>query len=204
LVHDDTGEGDTNMALTDRKIKAATHRRSIVKLSDGGGLQLWITPDGAKRWRLAYRHSGKQKTLALGVYPTMGLKEARTAKDTAKRLIAAGQDPVIARRLERAAKVTAAANTFAALADELLEKKRREAKAERTTAKIEWLLGLARSDLADRPISEITAPEILRVLKVVEAPGTAGDGEAATSHHRSSFPLCSGDRARGCRPDWIP
>jgi integrase len=159
------------MALTDREIKAATHGRSIVKLSDGAGLQLWITPDGAKRWRLAYRHGGKQKTLALGVYPTMGLKEARTAKDAAKRLIAAGQDPVIARRLEKAAKATAAANTFAALADELLEKKRREAKAERTTAKIEWLLGLARPDLGERPISEITAPEVLRVLKVVEARG---------------------------------
>ena len=51
----------------------------MVKLSDGGGLQLWIWPDGAKRWRFAYRIGAAQKTLALGVYPEVGLKDARDA-----------------------------------------------------------------------------------------------------------------------------
>ena len=57
------------MALTDLAIKRALPSAKIVKLSDGGGLQLWITPDGAKRWRIAYRFGGSQKTLAVGVYP---------------------------------------------------------------------------------------------------------------------------------------
>ena len=159
------------MALTDREIRAANPAKAIAKLSDGGGLQLWITPDGAKRWRLAYRHNTKQKTLAIGVYPHVSLREAREARDEAKRLLGAGQDPSLTRKLEKAAKVKASANTFNKVADELLDKKRMEGKAERTTAKVEWLLNLVRPDLGARPVAEIAAPEVLRVLKAVEARG---------------------------------
>lgn len=56
------------MGLTDLVIRSAKGRDTVVKLSDAGGLQLWIMPDGAKRWRLAYRHNGRQKTLAIRVY----------------------------------------------------------------------------------------------------------------------------------------
>ncbi len=159
------------MALTDRAIRAAKASGTIAKLSDGSGLQLWITPDGAKRWRLAYRYNGRQKTLAIGVYPTIGLQDAREARGQARRLLAAGQDPTLTKRLTKASKLAASANTFDAVADELLEKKHREARAERTTSKVEWLLSLARPDLGARPIADITAPEILRVLKSVEARG---------------------------------
>jgi integrase len=159
------------MALTDREIRNVEASKSLAKLSDGGGLQLWVMPDGAKRWRLAYRHNGKQKTLAIGVYPTTSLREARDARDDARRLLSSGQDPSLVRKLNKAAKAKASADTFNSLADELLEKKRREARAERTTSKVEWLLGLARPDLGVRPIADITAPEILRVLKSVEARG---------------------------------
>jgi integrase len=159
------------MTLTDREIRATKAGRSIAKLSDGGGLQLWITPDGARRWRLAYRYNGRQKTLAIGVYPAVSLKQAREGRDAARRLLASGQDPSLVKRLERATRLKAAANTFNAVADELLDKKRREGKANHTCAKVEWLLNLARSDLGARPISEIAAQEVLRVLKVAEARG---------------------------------
>jgi integrase len=99
------------------------------------------------------------------------LRDAREARDQARRLLAAGRDPTLTKRLARASKLAASANTFDAIADELLEKKRREAKAERTTSKVEWLLSLARPDLGVRPIADITASEILRVLKSVEARG---------------------------------
>ena len=59
--------GCTNMALTDLEIRKVEPGSTLAKLSDGGGLQLWVTPDGAKRWRLAYRYNSKQKTLAIGV-----------------------------------------------------------------------------------------------------------------------------------------
>ena len=107
------------MALTDLAIKRALPGPKIIKLSDGGGLQLSITPDGAKRWRKAYRFNGAQKTLALGVYPDVGLRDARDASEAAKRLLAAGVDASHNRRTERAAKVEASADTFATLASKL-------------------------------------------------------------------------------------
>jgi hypothetical protein len=79
---------DTNMRLSDLALKQAKPGPKIIKLSDGGGLQLWITPDGAKRWRFAYRFGGAQKVLAIGVYPTVGLKEARQSRDAARQDLA--------------------------------------------------------------------------------------------------------------------
>ena len=159
------------MPLTDMEIRTAKPGARLVKLSDGGGLQLWITPDGAKRWRLAYRLAGVQKVLAVGVYPATGLREAREAREEAKRLLAEGQDPSLAKKLAKAAKASASESTFAAIAAELLDKKRREGKAERTIGKLEWLLSLALPVMGPRCISEVTAPEILAVLKGVEARG---------------------------------
>jgi integrase len=159
------------MHLTDTEIRRAKPGAHLVKLSDGGGLQLWITPDGAKRWRLAYRFAGGQKLLALGVYPATGLRDAREARDDAKRLLNRGQDPSQVRKLAKAAKVAASANTFDAVGAELLDKKRREAKADRTLSKLEWLLSLASPQIGARPITEITAPEILAVLRTVESRG---------------------------------
>lgn len=159
------------MPLTDIEIRTAKASARLVKLSDGGGLQLWIAPDGAKRWRLAYRFGGGQKLLAIGVYPATGLKAAREVRDDAKRLLAGGQDPSLAKKLAKATKAAASANTFDAVAAELLDKKRREAKAKPTIGKAQWLLGLASPAIGTRPIAEITAPEILAVLRKVEARG---------------------------------
>lgn len=159
------------MTLTDLEIRRAKPGDRLAKLSDGGGLQLWITSDGAKRWRLAYRFSGAQKTLAIGVYPAIGLREARAARDKAKKQLAEGQDPGQAKKLAKLAQATSAANTFDAIAAELLEKKRREDKADRTIIKFEWFMTLARPAIGARPIREITAPEILAVLRPIEASG---------------------------------
>jgi integrase len=161
----------TNMSLSDLEVRSAKPGARLVKLSDGGGLQLRITPDGAKRWRLAYRFAGGQKLLAIGVYPATGLREARDAREEAKRLLADGQDPLLAKRLAKVARTMASANTFEAISKELLDKKGREGKAERTIGKLEWLLNLARTAIGARPIAEITAAEILGVLRGVEARG---------------------------------
>ena len=113
------------MPLTEIGIRSAKPGAKIVKLSDGGGLQLWVTPDGAKRWRLAYRFARVQKALALGVYPATGLRDARGARDAAKRLLNEGVDPAQHRRAENTKRAAASTNTFDAIAAELLEKKRR-------------------------------------------------------------------------------
>jgi len=106
------------MPLTDTKCRNAKGQIKSRKLSDGGGLHLLITPDGAKYWRLAYRWHGKQRTLALGVYPAVGLVEARAARDDAKRSLAANVDPSIVKRERKRAAKIATGNTFEAVARE--------------------------------------------------------------------------------------
>src|ERR1700738_4188884 len=93
LVENSYQQRDTNMSLTDEKCRNAKAKVNPHKLSDGGGLHRLVNADGAKYWRLAYRWYGKQRTLALGVYPAVGLTEARAARDDAKRRLAANVDP---------------------------------------------------------------------------------------------------------------
>ncbi len=159
------------MPLNDLTIKRAKPGRKIIKLSDGGGLQLWMTPDGAKRWRLAYRFAGKQRALAIGVYPKVGLKEAREARERARRTLSEGADPTQTKRAVKTATAVARANVFSAIAAELIEKKRLEGKSSRTLKKLEWLLDFARPNIGDRPIGEISAREVLDVLNGVAARG---------------------------------
>lgn len=157
------------MPLTDRKIRNAGAPSSrVVKLSDGEGLQLWLQPSGAKLWNMAYRFGGKQRKLAIGPYPRISLKEARTRRDEAKKLLAAGLDPSQQKRIAKLTATAQNANTFATIADELLSQKRREGKAPATIAKLEWLFGLAKPALGARPIIAIEAREVLQVLRSVE------------------------------------
>jgi integrase len=166
------------MPLSDVAIRnAKADPGKTTKLSDGGGLQLWVTPTGSKLWHVAYRFGGKQKKLALGAYPTVSLKDARAKCGEAKALLASGVDPSQQRKTEKAAAAVSQENTFNAIADELLEKKRREGKSDATLGKNEWALSFARPSLGDRAITEITAADVLAVLRQVEARGrleTAG------------------------------
>jgi integrase len=158
------------MPLTDLQIRRAASA-NLAKLSDGGGLQLWVFPDGAKRWRLAYRFDGKQRVLALGVYPEVCLREAREAREAARKLLAGGVDPNRQRKLDTIIKAEARTNTFAAIAAEHLEKKRREGKAQATLEQIEWCYRTANEVIGPRPIGEVKPAEILALLKAVESRG---------------------------------
>jgi integrase len=155
--------------LNDTRVRNAKGGHRPIKLSDSGGLYLLITPNGSKLWRLAYRFGGKQKTLALSIYPTTTLKQARERRDAAKRLLTDNIDPSIQRRIDK--QIATNGNTFRAVAGELLEKLEREGLAQVTLAKKRWLLDFAYSSIGDRPIDKITAPELLSVLRRVEARG---------------------------------
>jgi len=159
------------MPLSDRKIRALAGSSKPVKHSDSGGLHLLVTPQGSKLWRLAYRFGGKQKTLAFGAYPGVSLAEARERRDQAKKLLAAGSDPAEQARLDKLARQLARENSFAAIADEFLEKVTKEGLAAITLKKKRWLIDLALPDLGNRPIAEISAAEILVPLRRVEAEG---------------------------------
>ena len=163
--------GQQKMPLTDTAIRKAKPAAALVKLSDGGGLQLHLHPNGAKYWKLAYRYDGKQKKLAFGVYPEVSLAEARKRREAARALLRDGKDPMVERRVEKLARAIAAGNTFAAIADELLAKMTREGRAETTLKKTKWLFDFARPLIGDRPIAEISAAEVLAVLRKVEVRG---------------------------------
>ena len=106
------------MALTDTAIRKAKPGDKPIKLFDERGLFMIVTPSGGKWWRFRYKFDGKEKLLSLGVYPDIGLKEARERRDEARRLLADEIDPGENRKAQKAAKVERAANSFEAVARE--------------------------------------------------------------------------------------
>ena len=157
------------MPLTDMKCRTEQPKVKLHKLTDGGGLQLWVQPGGTRLWRLAYRFESKQKLLALGIYPTVSLARARQAREEARRLLTDGLDPAIEKK--RKAQDRAKAPTFRGVAEEYVAKLRREARSGATIAKTEWLLGFANAEFGDEPIRTLAAPAILKVLQTVEVRG---------------------------------
>ena len=159
------------MALTDTAIRLAKPGAKEHKLFDEKGLYLLLTPSGSKLWRLKYRLDGKEKKLALGSYPEVGLKDARAKRDAARKAAQAGSDPANAKREARIARRIAAANTFGPIAEEYIAKLEAEGKAAVTVTKTRWLLSKLEPTLGTRPIAEISPHELLAVLKATEKAG---------------------------------
>jgi integrase len=161
------------MALTDTFAKNIKPSGAPAgdKHTDGQGLYLLVKPVG-KYWRLNYRFAGKQKTLALGVYPAVTLAKARQRRDKARELLADGVDPSTAKREEKRTRADAAANTFEAVArDWLVKTKARRAAI--TQAKVTaWLEKDAIPFIGKMPISTIGPRDVLdRVIRKLEARG---------------------------------
>jgi integrase len=159
------------MALTAAAIKSAKPEAVQFKLTDSGGLHLLVRPNGGRYWRMNYRFNGKHKTLAFGVWPDVTLADARAKRDAARRLIASGVDPAAKAKQDKVAASVAAANTFEAVAKELLAKTEREGLSAVTLKKNRWLIDFITPTLGRRPITEITAHELLAVLRAVEMRG---------------------------------
>ena len=160
------------MALNDTLVRQLKHKGASngEKYADGGGLNLQVTATG-KYWRQSYRFDGKQKTLALGVYPEVSLLVARQRRDEARKLLANGIDPSTAKRDEKQAQAAVAANTFEIVARQWLAitlKKR----AAVTQAKItNWLVNDAFPYIGKLPISAIKPKDVLEVARRMEARG---------------------------------
>ncbi|WP_341313609.1 integrase arm-type DNA-binding domain-containing protein [Paraburkholderia sp. IMGN_8] len=157
--------------LTDLAIKNAKPRNKVYRLYDTKGLYLEVTPGGSKLWRLKYRFDGKEKRISLGQYPTTMLEKARKKRDTARELLDDHIDPSAQRKAIKAARLVSAANTFEAVAREWFERMMsRKAKSHR-----DKIIARLQNDifpwLGNRPIADITAPEVLACLRRIEDRG---------------------------------
>lgn len=159
------------MALTDTAIRNAKAREKDYKLSDSGGLYLLVTPAGGKLWRLKFRVDGREKKLSIGAYPEIGLSDARKRRDEAREMMAAGQDPSREKQKAKHRAKVSAANTFGEIAQELIDKRRREGMSESTACKSEYYIGRMGTVIVRMPIAEIAAPDLLAVLRRIEAKG---------------------------------
>ena len=111
------------MPMTAVAANKAKPKDKSYKLSDEKGLYLHVMPNGSKYWRLKYRFGGKEKVLALGVHPEIGLKDAREKRDQARKLICNGVDPSDVKRTQKAIKDEATENSFKAVALEWFSRK---------------------------------------------------------------------------------
>ncbi len=159
------------MPLTDTAIRKATPAAKAARLFDGGGLYLEVSPAGGKLWRLKYRIDGKEKLLALGVYPGVALASARQKRDDARKLLADGIDPGAHRKAAKAVRAGLAANTLEVIGREWYAK---TAPTMADTTK-EKLIRRLEVDvfpwLGDRPIGSIVAGDLIKVIERIEQRG---------------------------------
>ncbi|WP_223794558.1 tyrosine-type recombinase/integrase [Marinobacter sp. F4216] len=159
--------------LTENTIKHASFEKfgKRTKLADGGGMYLDVQKAG-RYWRMKYRFGGKEKLLALGVYPSVSLKEARLKRDEAKRLLANHTDPMTHRSSIKSERIENAANTFKAVAQEWLEHVHKKSVGETTSGRNERRLEMyAYPKLGRCPIAEIEPPDVLATLRDIEKTG---------------------------------
>ncbi|SOE56334.1 Integrase [Burkholderia sp. OK233] len=159
------------MPLTDIAVRSAAPRERAHRLTDGGGMYLEIAPSGGKYWRLKYRFGGRERRLALGVYPDVSLAAARKKRSAAREQLAAGIDPSDVKKADKRAARLNTNNSFEAVARDWLEERKSVVQIgqhEKTLARLQndvfpWL--------GKRPIIEVDAPEILVVLKRIDSRG---------------------------------
>lgn len=159
------------MSLSAMAIHAAKSKDKPYKLSDELGLYLLVMPTGGRLWRFNYRFEGKQKTLAFGNYPDLPLAKARAMRATAREALAEGHDPAQVRKDKQREAQARSNETFQAISEEWLGKLETDGRSSATMTKMRWLLDFARPDIGERPITELTAPELLDVLRKIELRG---------------------------------
>lgn len=156
--------------LSDLQVRNAKPRSSDYKLSDGYGLHLLVTHTGGKLWRFQYRFDGKQKGLALGVYPEISLSDARQRRDEARKQLANDIDPSAVRRLKKEEYVVTG-TTFEVVAREWFDKNMPVWSKSHQETVMSRLERFVFPVIGGRPISELKAPDILAMLRPIEARG---------------------------------
>ena len=152
------------MPLTDTAIRAAKPGQRPYKLGDSLGLFLLVQPSGGKLWRLKYRVDGREKKVGFGTYSEVSLAEARRRRDEARELVAAGKDPSREKQRAKIRSRELSQNTFAGIAAEYCEKRKRDGSkpwAPATASRSEYLIGLLTPTIGRMAIGEIEPIDIL-------------------------------------------
>lgn len=159
------------MALSDTKIRNSKPAAKPRKLFDGGGLFLNLTPAGGRLWRFKYRFDGKEKLLSLGIYPDVGLKDARDKRDELRKQLATGMDPGGHRKAVKASRREAQANSFEVIAREWHQKRSTQWVAITAQKKLTRLEQGVFPWIGKCRIQELKAPVLLDVLRRIESRG---------------------------------
>lgn len=175
------------MALTDIAIKNARPSDKAFKLFDGGGLFLLITPSNQRYWRLKFRHGGKEKLLALGVYPEVSLAAARKRREEARDSLAQGVDPSAQRKEVKRLATLSAATSFEAVAREWFENQREGWSAGYAEKVMGSLEGDVFPTLGNMPIADIEAHTLVGMLRAVEARGVRETAKRILQRTRAVF-----------------
>lgn len=200
------GDGEANpkrrdrTSLTDREVQLAKPGEKNRKMSDSGGLFLFVTTKGHKSWRLKYRFGGSEKLLVLGSYPDVSLRKARELRDDAKRLLRDDRDPAVEQRKRRIDAHAAAGATF-----------RKHALAWHEAQKGRWSpvhirkveQALKRDllpELGALPLAEIDGPTVLAVLRKVERRGAIDTAKRLRQHVSAIFQVAIAEGVVGHDP----
>lgn len=158
--------------LTDAKVRAAKPRPKPYKLTDANRLFLLVTPSGGKLWRWSYTFDGKQKSMAFGAYPLVPLADARARRDEAYKILCEGRDPAVAKKLRIEANLEAARQTFERVAREWHGNARSQWATIHASDIIRSLERDVFPSIGALPITQLTPPLILGVLREIEACGS--------------------------------
>ena len=158
-------------ALTDTTAKQAKATEKAYKLTDGNGLYLMVNPNGSKLWRWKYRAGGKEKLMALGLFPDVNLAEARDARDSARKKLAKNIDPMVERKTLKRAQLVAAGNSFEAVARLWWL----HWKNDRSDSHVEYVMRRLEADvfpaIGAQQIDQIEAPALVQMAKTIEKRG---------------------------------
>jgi hypothetical protein len=191
---------EPTMPLTGTAVKKAKPSNKPAKLSDGKGMYLLVNPGGSKLWRWKYRVLGKEKVMSLGAYPDVSLAQAREGVDKARKVLAAGDDPMAIRKADKAATRSAAENSFETVARMWWahwKPTRSEQHAGQVMRRFEANVF---PHIGSRPVSEIQAPELVAMLKAIEGRGVNDLAKRALQTSSQVFRYAIAHGLATCRP----
>jgi integrase len=192
--------------LTDIEVKKAKAQHKPYKLSDSGNMYLWVTPSGGKIWRWAYRWEGKEKLMVLGKYPAISLVLARGRRDEARKLLATGNDPMAVRKVEKSAEQVANENSFASIAGEWLEHWKDGKSPRYVDSTRRRLDSNILPSLGTLQITVIDAPDIVAMVRTIEARGARDIAKRAmeTTGQIFRYAIAHGKARRNPAADFRP